>query len=262
MKRESNLAVSPPPPDSSLTVTTPTVGSAMSSSSPTSIELPDLVKIRVIGIGGSGTVHHVRHSVTGQSYALKIIGGSSEDSTRIQISREINILREADSPFIIKHHAIFEEGDETKILLEYMDKGHIGSLGRIPEPKLSKFARQILLGLTYLHGKKIVHCDIKPMNILMDTEDHIKICDFGLSQKATRICQAGGTFAYMSPEWASEKFSDGYANDIWGLGVSLLECYLGKHPLKHDDEELMDWPCMLYLSTYNETLKAPPGSSV
>ncbi|XP_058113271.1 mitogen-activated protein kinase kinase 5-like [Magnolia sinica] len=267
-KLETNHAASSPPPDPSLTLPIPSNLHATSSSSTSTIRLSDLDMIRVIGTGGSATVHHVRHRLTGQSYALKIIRGIHKEIIRIQISREIHILREADSPFIIHYHAIFEEDDEIKILLDYMDKGHIGSLGRIPEPTLSKFARQILLGLTYLHRKKIVHCDIKPKNILINSQDQIKICDFGLSvilSEATSICETGtqGTIAYMSPEWAREKYSDGYANDIWGFGMSVLECHLGRHPLKkpNDIDELKQWTCVMYLFEYEEPPEMPADSS-
>ncbi|XP_058113277.1 mitogen-activated protein kinase kinase 5-like [Magnolia sinica] len=200
------------------------------SSSSSSINPSDLERIDDLSSIGSRTVLLVRHRPTNQLYALKIIYGFNEE-----IAREIEILRTTDNPFIIRCIGIFHSRDDIRILLEYMDKGHIGRIGRVPESTLANITYQILQGLAYLHGQKIIHRDLKPENILINGQNEVKISDFGLSRFLTgeiRICSSVvGTIKYMSPERLEKEPYDGYASDIWSFGISILECHLGRFPV-------------------------------
>ena len=124
------------------------------------------------------------------------------------------------------------------IVLEYADGGSVADvtsrLGFIEENALREIARQTLLGLEYLHvTKKIVHRDVKPSNILVDTDGSAKISDFGVSGRladSVAKCDSWvGTVTYMSPERIS---GEAYAfdSDVWSLGLALLECATGRFP--------------------------------
>ena len=96
--------------------------------------------------------------------------------------------------------------------------------------------KQIILGLKYIHSKNIVHRDIKLDNILIDLENTVKICDFGVSRKLNNsnniMHEHCGTPVYIAPEIYSDKGYSGYGCDIWSLGVTLYYMVAGIQPFK------------------------------
>ena len=135
------------------------------------------------------------------------------------------------------HAAFFSEGS-ISIVLDYMDGGSLSdvtrAIGCIPETQLAGFAAQIVSGLRYLHANlRIVHRDVKPSNLLVNKAGRVKISDFGVSgQLANSVTKCNswvGTVTYMSPERISGgKY--GFDSDVWSLGLSLLECAVGRFP--------------------------------
>ena len=135
-------------------------------------------------------------------------------------------------------------GRNINFVLEFMDGGSLAELlkqrTRISESCLAKVARQVLEGLKYLHSHRIVHRDIKPANLLISKNyQRIKIADFGVSRIVSHAVDSCcnsyvGTCAYMSPErFDPQSYGgryNGYAGDIWSLGLTLLECYEGYFP--------------------------------
>ncbi|KAK1293656.1 Mitogen-activated protein kinase kinase 5 [Acorus calamus] len=281
--RDHSLAVPlplPPPPSSAPSSTTTTTTTSSSSSNhhhslpshhhPVPIPNPsDLDRIRRIGSGSGGTVYMVLHRPTGRPYALKVIYGNHEESVRRQICREIEILRTADNPFVVRCHGMFDRAGEIQVLLEYMDGGSLEGR-RIPdEPTLASVARQVLLGLAYLHRGRIVHRDIKPSNLLINSRREVKIADFGVSRILAQTmdpCNSSvGTIAYMSPERINTDLNhgiyDGFAGDIWSLGLSILEFYLGRFPYGNDIGRQGDWASLMCAICYSQPPEAPPTAS-
>ncbi|KAF4354302.1 hypothetical protein G4B88_007431 [Cannabis sativa] len=119
------------------------------------------------------------------------------------------------------------------------------SEGAFSESKVADVAKKLLNGLHYLHSNKIIHRDIKPANLLVNSNMEVKIADFGVSKILGRTldtCNSFvGTCAYMSPErFDSQTYDenhDGYAGDIWSLGVTLMELYMGHFPLLPPERE-------------------------
>ncbi|KAL5721920.1 mitogen-activated protein kinase kinase [Ranunculus cassubicifolius] len=219
--------------------------------------LSDLEKLQVLGNGNSGTVYKVRHKRTLATYALKLIRGDSDTTVRRQMFREMEILRRTDSPFVVKCHGIFEKpSGDIAILLEYMDSGTLDNLlnrnGTFSEISCSNIARQVLNGLNYLHNHKIVHRDIKPSNLLVNSKMEVKISDFGVSKIMCRTldpCDSYvGTCAYMSPErFDPDTYGanyNGYAGDIWSLGLTLVELYVGHFPFSPPGQK-PDWASLM-----------------
>ncbi|XP_050377450.1 mitogen-activated protein kinase kinase 9-like [Argentina anserina] len=261
----------PLPPTAAIVAAAPNCSSSSSSSS--AISSSDLERLEVLGHGNGGTVYKVRHKRTGAMYALKIVKGDSDPTVRRQLYREIEILRRTDSPHVIHCDAIIEKptGD-IWILMEYMDSGTLESLlkqhGTFSEAKLVHVARQVLNGLNYLHAQKIIHRDIKPANLLVNRDMEVKIADFGVSKMMCRTldnCNSYvGTCAYMSPErFDPDTYGgnyNGYASDIWSLGLTLMELYMGHFPFLPPGQR-PDWATLMCAICFGEPPVLPEGVS-
>ncbi|XP_013629295.1 PREDICTED: mitogen-activated protein kinase kinase 5-like isoform X1 [Brassica oleracea var. oleracea] len=238
-----------------------------SSSSSAAKSLSELENVSRIGSGTGGTVYKVIHRPTLRIFALKVIYGHHEDNVRYQICREIEILRSVDHPNVVKCHDMFEIAGEVHVLLEFMDNGSLEGARVCQEDELADLTRQILSGLAYLHGRKIVHRDIKPSNLLINSANNVKIADFGVSRILAQTmdpCNSSvGTVAYMSPERIDSDQNDGRydgcAGDIWSLGVSILEFYLGRFPFVVSREG--DWASLMCAICMNQPPEAPATAS-
>ncbi|KAL0341773.1 UNVERIFIED_CONTAM: Mitogen-activated protein kinase kinase [Sesamum calycinum] len=268
-RRRPDLTLPLPHRDPSLAVPLPLPPSSAPSSASSSqpLEYAELDRVSRIGSGAGGTVYKVLHRPTGKLYALKVIYGNHDDAIRIQMCREIQILRDVDNPNIVKCHNLFDHNGEIQVLLEYMDKGSLEGTHIPHEPSLSDLARQVLCGLYYLHKRKIVHRDIKPSNLLINSRRIVKIADFGVSRVLAQTmdpCNSSvGTIAYMSPERINTDLNhgqyDGYAGDIWSLGVSILEFYLGKFPFSVGRQG--DWASLMCAICMSQPPEAPASAS-
>ena len=239
--------------------------------------LSDLEKVQILGHGSGGTVYKVKDRRSGSIFALKLLHPhqNSDAGARRQIYREIEILRRTDSPFLVRCHSIVQSGavsGDFALLLEFMDAGTLDSLlrrhRRIPECALAEVARQVLHGLSYLHSQKIVHRDIKPSNLLLSRAGEVKISDFGVAKIMARSlapCDSYvGTCAYMSPErfdpGANGGSYDGYAGDVWSLGLTVLELYLGRFPLLKEGQR-PDWATLMCAICLGEIPSLPESAS-
>ncbi|PIM97947.1 Mitogen-activated protein kinase kinase (MAP2K) [Handroanthus impetiginosus] len=268
-RRRQDLTLPLPQRDFSLAVPLPLPpGSApASSSSSLQLEYSDLERVSRIGSGAGGTVYKVLHRPTGKVYALKVIYGHHEDAVRNQMRREIQILGDVDNPNVVRCHNLIDHNGEIQVLLEYMDKGSLEGTHIPYEPSLSDLTRQVLCGLYYLHKRKIVHRDIKPSNLLINSRGIVKIADFGVSRVLCQTmdpCNSSvGTIAYMSPERINTDLNhgqyDGYAGDIWSLGVSILEFYLGKFPFAVGRQG--DWASLMCAICMSQPPEAPASAS-
>ncbi|PKA66285.1 Mitogen-activated protein kinase kinase 4 [Apostasia shenzhenica] len=266
-QRDPTVAVPLPlPPPSANSMAPPPTVSGQTIPTP---NLSDLDRVRRIGSGSGGMVWMVRHRPTGRIYAMKVIYGNHEDAIRRQICREIEILRTADSPFVVRCHGMFDQAGEIQILLEYMDGGSLEGHRISSERFLADVARQVLTGLAYLHRQRIVHRDIKPSNLLINAARQVKIADFGVGRMLAQTmdpCNSSvGTIAYMSPERINTDLNhgiyDGYAGDIWSFGLSILEFYLGRFPFGENMGRLGDWASLMCAICYSNPPEAPATAS-
>ncbi|KAL8522664.1 hypothetical protein ACS0TY_012703 [Phlomoides rotata] len=268
-RRRSDLTLPMPQRDPSLAVPLPLPPSSAPSSLASSLQLKysDLERVSRIGSGAGGTVYKVLHRPTGKIYALKVIYGNHDDAIRNQMRREIQILGDVDNPNVVRCHSLIDHNGEIQVLLEFMDKGSLEGTHIPNERSLSDLARQILCGLYYLHKRKIVHRDIKPSNLLINSRGVVKIADFGtsrvLAQTMDNCNSSVGTIAYMSPERINTDLNhgkyDGFAGDIWSLGVSILEFYLGKFPFAVGRQG--DWASLMCAICMSQPPEAPASAS-
>ncbi|EOA32342.1 hypothetical protein CARUB_v10015608mg [Capsella rubella] len=249
-----------PPPSSS--------SSAPASSSGTQTNsLSELERVNRIGSGAGGTVYKVIHRPTSRAFALKVIYGNHEETVKRQICREIKILHSVDHPNVVKCHEMYDNNGEIQVLLELMDQGSLEGAHVWQEEELAHLSRQILSGLAYLHRRHIVHRDIKPSNLLINSAKTVKIADFGVSRILAQTmdpCNSSvGTIAYMSPERINTDLNhgryDGYAGDVWSLGVSILEFYLGRFPFAVSRQG--DWASLMCAICMSQPPEAPPTAS-
>lgn len=240
-----------------------------------------LEKLAVLGHGNGATIYKVRHPQTASIYALKVLHVDQHTTDVLQqAGQEAEILKRVDSPLIVKCHAVLNSGctdsdnaGELYFLMEYMEGGSLQDIlcihRKLPEQVISRVARRVLEGLCYLHSMKIVHRDIKPSNLLINSKGELKIADFGVSQVVASTCNPHvsylGTCAYMSPErfdperWDGDK-EEGFAGDVWSLGIVLLECHVGHYPLISPGQT-PDWATLMCAICFSDRLEIPETAS-
>lgn len=197
----------------------------------------DFEKIAELGAGNGGVVWSVRHKSSNVTMARKLIHLEIKLAVRNQIIRELQVLHDCNSPYIVGYYGAFYSDGEISICMEYMDGGSLDLIlkkaGRIPEPILGTISFAVLKGLTYLREKhQIMHRDVKPSNILVNSRGEIKLCDFGVSgQLIDSLANSFvGTRSYMSPERLQGNHYS-VQSDIWSMGLSLVEMAIGKYPI-------------------------------
>ena len=194
--------------------------------------------------GGSST--SATSHTTGIVMAMKEIRLELDEAKFAAIIMELDILHRCISPFIVDFYGAFFQEGAVYICMEYMDGGSIDKLygDGVPEGVLRKIAMSTVMGLRSLKDDhNIIHRDVKPTNILVNTRGQIKICDFGVSGNlVASIAKTNiGCQSYMAPERISGGgVAQAGANpgggtysvqsDIWSLGLTIIECALGQYP--------------------------------
>ncbi|CAF0801945.1 unnamed protein product [Adineta steineri] len=197
----------------------------------------DLVNICELGQGNGGVVWKVRHKPTNKIMARKLIYLEVKPALKNQIIRELKVLHQCNSPYIVGFYGTFAVEAQISICMEYMDGGSLDLIlkkfMRIPENILGRITVAVLRGLSYLRERhRIMHRDVKPSNILVNQQGEIKLCDFGVSAQLvdSTVQTFIGTRSYMSPE-RLEGAHYGVMSDIWSLGLSLVEMAVGRYPI-------------------------------
>ncbi len=181
---------------------------------------------------------------SGVVMAMKEIRVELDKAKFVTIHKELMILHKCVSPYIIDFYGAFFQEGTVYMCIEYMDGGSIDKLydGGIPESVLRKITRSTIMGLkTLKDDHNIIHRDVKPTNILANTQGRVKICDFGVSGNlVASIAKTNiGCQSYMAPEritGGGMSQADGNAggtysvqSDIWSLSRTIIECALGRY---------------------------------
>jgi serine/threonine kinase 3 len=188
-----------------------------------------------IGKGSYGNVYKAVHKENRQLVAVKQI---PIESDLFEIIREISIMQQCDSRYIVKYYGSYFKDADLWIVMEYCVAGSVSDIMKLlartlDESQIAVILGDTLRGLEYLHLKKKIHRDVKACNILLDDAGHAKLADFGvagqLSDSMSKRNTVIGTPYWMAPEIIQECGYDCSA-DIWSLGITCIEMFEGKPP--------------------------------
>ncbi|KAJ3851115.1 Pkinase-domain-containing protein [Lentinula lateritia] len=219
---------------------------------------------RILGQGASGRVRIARHAKTGQMAAIKIIpknllasraeglnlAEAEAERQEQSLRREVVLMKLIEHPNIMKLYDVWDLPNELFLVLEYVQGGELleylskaieSGQKSIPLSQALSYFQQIILAVSYCHRFNVSHRDLKLENILVDSDNNIKIADFGLAsfQPDSIVRTACGSLHYCAPEVVT-----GYGNyngpmaDVWSCGIilfALLTCSLPFNPENDDD---------------------------
>lgn len=194
----------------------------------------------VLGRGGMGVVLKVRDLHLEDEVALKVIRAdwALTPAYLDQLKQEIRLARRISHRFVLRIHDFGEADGIPFVTMEYLKGTTLRSLldgrGSLPLALVLRIARQVAEGLEAAHAVKVVHRDIKPMNVLFDLRGDVKIMDFGLAVPVSHAGQSedeaiSGTPRYMAPEQVRGEPVDG-RTDLYALGVMIFELCAGTPP--------------------------------
>jgi len=206
---------------------------------PTSLEFYKFVKL--IGKGAFGKVTLGIHKLTGKQVAIKAIDKTymKDEFSRKKVFQEVYILKKIRHSNIIRLFEVFESPKHFLMVMEYAGGGDllqfVKQRAAFEEGQAKQIFRQVVYGLGHCHCRSVLHRDIKLDNILMDGDQGIKICDFGVSrliEKDQVITEQCGTPAYLAPEIIADEGYKGFHVDIWSLGICLYAMLCRTVPFK------------------------------
>merc|ERR1711871_565214 len=189
-----------------------------------------------LGTGTFGRVRLVKYRKDNKWMAMKIL--KKAEIIRLKqvehIKAEKTILGSINHPFIVNMYGAFQDERCLYMLMEYVIGGelfsHLRRAGRFTNEVTKFYAGEIVLAFDYLHKMDIVYRDLKPENLLLDQDGHVKITDFGFAKRVEdRTWTLCGTPEYLAPEIIQSK-GHGKAVDWWALGVLIYEMLAGYPP--------------------------------
>jgi len=201
-----------------------------------------------LGTGHFGTVYKCKHKKTGNIRAIKRIKKDHLNAKNIEsLLKDVEILKTLDHPNIIKVYEYFQDDAAIYIVTDLCSGGelfeHILKEKNFSEKKAAILMRQILSAISYCHERKLVHCDLKPENIMFESlssENTVKIIDFGNSsfcEGDQKLSNRFGSVYYVAPEVLKSSYNE--KCDIWSLGVILYLILSGKPPFNGANDQLI-----------------------
>ncbi|KAH9261446.1 hypothetical protein BASA81_000090 [Batrachochytrium salamandrivorans] len=211
------------------------------------VNLDDFMLLKTVGKGSFGKVIQVRKKDTGKIYAMKVLK-KDQVIKRKQYEHtmaERRILEEVDHPFIVSLRFAFQTPSKLYMVFDFFNGGelfhYLSQGGRFSEDRAKLYTAEITLALEHVHNSNIIYRDLKPENLLLDSDGHIKVTDFGLSKE--NVVDDGvksfcGTPEYLAPE-VLKRVKYGKAVDWWSLGTLLFEMISGLPPFYDRNRERM-----------------------
>ncbi len=219
--------------------------------------------LELLGRGGMGSVYLGEHVMMNRRVALKIIPRHiGKDPAGLErFLAEARTIASLDHPNIVQAYSVDNEGDQYYLVMEYVEgldlKRLVEAEGPLDCASAVDYVRQAADGLAHAHARNMVHCDIKPSNLIVNPQGVVKILDMGLARLAGQEQTGGeiseqderilGSVDYMAPEQALHTADFNHRADIYSLGCTLYFLLTGHPPfpegtlperiLKHQTQE-------------------------
>jgi eukaryotic-like serine/threonine-protein kinase len=213
--------------------------------------LPDAIAARYrvegqVGAGGMGVVYKATDTRLNRAVAIKAIHGTHFRRSGEPLRAEALAAASIDHPYICKVYELIQDGNDAYLVMEFVEGETLSSILRRGKPPLAQavqLASEVMEGLAAAHARGLVHRDVKPSNVIVTADGHVKLLDFGLAREdvvskpedRTRTSPSdtndptAGTPQYMSPEQAAGQPVT-YRADIFSVGVIMFECLSGQLP--------------------------------
>jgi len=217
--------------------------------------------IAVIGKGSFGKVMQVRKKDTGKIYAMKILNKDMivQRQELEHAKAEKNVLQKLVHPFLVNLNYSFQTPDKLYFVMDFVNGGelffHLQREKKFPEHRARFYMAEIACGLEYLHKNGVIYRDLKPENLLLTSDGHICLTDFGLAKEGlmcedARTSTFCGTPEYLAPEVLNgEEY--GKSVDWWSFGTLMYEMLTGLPPFYCEDVQKM------YKKIISEPLNIP-----
>jgi len=227
-------------------------------------EIPEIPGYEIQGLagrGGTADVFRAREKKTGKTLALKVLNPAATraDSTRKAFINEAKLLARLDHSGLVAGHGVARSGQTYFARMEFVDGATLLEILDRGQPLEEGVALRIILEtsdvLRYLHGKGVIHRDVKAGNIMLSNQGKVKLIDLGFAAGEEELAPnpedtAVGTVAYLSPEQARGGASADLRSDIYSLGVTLFQLVIGRLPFESsDDREVLRMQVMESLSS-------------
>lgn len=195
----------------------------------------------VVGAGGIGILYRARQVRLDRPVALKLVESdvARDPVIRERLRREARMVAALDHPNVVPLYAAGDEDGTVYIVTRWVEGTELGALiqrdGPLEPSRAARTAAQIAAALEVAHEQGLIHRDIKPSNVILTSEDHVYLTDFGLAKRAgtavglTRVDQMLGTVDYVAPEGIEGSEPDA-RGDIYSLGCVLFEMLTGQAP--------------------------------
>ncbi|GMI83545.1 3'-phosphoinositide-dependent protein kinase 2 [Hibiscus trionum] len=213
---------------------------------------------KIYGVGSYSKVVRAKKKDTGMVYALKIMDKKfiTKENKTAYVKLERIVLDQLDHPGVVRLYFTFQDTFSLYMALESCEGGElfdqITRKDRLSEDEACFYTAEVVDALEYIHNMGLIHRDIKPENLLLSTDGHVKIADFGsvkpmqdcritVLPDATsddKACTFVGTAAYVPPEVLNSSPAT-FGNDLWALGCTLYQMLSGTSPFKDSSEWLI-----------------------
>ncbi|KAF1778742.1 Arb2 domain [Phytophthora cactorum] len=238
----------------------------------TSMSVNDFDLLSVVGKGAYGKVFlakkkHGRNA--GRVYAMKVLR-KQDVFKKKQVEHtksEQRILKHVEHPFVVRLRYAFQNHQKLYLVMDYYSGGslfvHLRKEKRFTEQRACFYAAELVLSLAHLHNMHIMYRDLKLENILMDSDGHVAITDFGLSKEDDEGSTFVGTPEYLAPELlCSQRTATSYGNTIdwWSYGVLVYEMIQGHTPFWDKNRRQMFQNILSKEPTYPPELFSPTAT--
>ncbi|KAF2867947.1 kinase-like domain-containing protein [Massariosphaeria phaeospora] len=219
--------------DGQTTPTVPTVPIMDNRRHPSSFQ-----QLEKLGEGTYATVFKGRNRQTGELVALKEIHLDSEEGTPSTAIREISLMKELKHENIVLLHDVIHTENKLMLVFEFMDRDlkrymdSRGDRGALDPPTIKSFMYQLLRGIAFCHDNRVLHRDLKPQNLLINTRGQLKLADFGLARAfgipVNTFSNEVVTLWYRAPDVLLGSRTYNTSIDIWSTGCIMAEMYTGR----------------------------------